>query len=79
MVYASLQHAAAVAVRSDNDAVRSDSVKDELRIFRGQTVQTLLNDMIAIQILYKLNNLISECMYDCFNLHKQLSTSQVEK
>jgi hypothetical protein len=51
MVDAPLQDTASVAVSSNLDTVSTDRVVDELVILRGKTVQALLNDMVAIEVL----------------------------
>lgn len=51
MVDASLQDTTSVSVRSDFDAVRGNSIVDELIVFRDQPVQALLNDVVAVQVL----------------------------
>lgn len=56
MINASLEDTATVTMGSDVNAVVSHSIKDELRVNRGQLVKTLLNDMVAIEILNKLDN-----------------------
>ncbi len=53
---------------SYNDAIESDSVEDELRILSGETVETFLDYMVAIQILDQLDNPILQCTNDGLDL-----------
>jgi hypothetical protein len=60
MVNATLKDAAAVTMGSDINAVGADSIKDELSINWGKLIETLLDDMVAVQILDKLNNSVAK-------------------
>ena len=51
MVDAALENAAAMPMGTNHNAVRSNSIEDELCIGGGEVIETLLNNMIAIQIL----------------------------
>lgn len=44
-----------MAMSSDNNTVASNSIVYELSIFDGKTIQTLLDDMIAIEVLNQLH------------------------
>lgn len=84
VIYATLQHATAMTMGSNGHAVGANSIKDELplvnevlprhekitylSIFRGETIQTFLNDMIAIQVLDELYYLTIESIDDGLNL-----------
>jgi hypothetical protein len=57
MVNAALQHAAAVAMGANLDTVVANGVEDELGVERAQLIETLLDDMIAVQVLDELNDL----------------------
>ena len=50
-VQAALNHAATMAVRTDFDAIFDDGVEDEIVLSRLEKVQTLLDDMITVEIL----------------------------
>jgi len=60
VVNATLKNAAAMAMGSNINAVGADSIKDELSIDRGELIETLLDDMVAVQILDKLNNSVTK-------------------
>lgn len=62
VVNAALQHAATVAVGTDVDTVASNCIEDELRIERGQLVQALLDDMVAVEILDQLDDLVAQSL-----------------
>lgn len=68
MIDAALQDTAAVAMSADGDAVLSDSIEDELRVFRGEVVEAFLNDMVAVEVLNEGNNLELECLDDLVDL-----------
>lgn len=50
VVDAALKDAATVTVRGDLDTVRRDGVVHKLVVLRGQMVQALLNDMVAVEV-----------------------------
>ena len=51
MVDAALENAAAMPMSTDHNAVRSNSIENELCISGGEVIKTFLNNMIAIQVL----------------------------
>ena len=51
VVNASLKHAASMAVGGHLDTVGANGVVDELVVLRGEAVEALLDDMIAVQVL----------------------------
>jgi ABC-type ATPase with predicted acetyltransferase domain len=69
MVDAALEHTAAMAVRANSDAVLADSIEDKLGILRLEMIQALLDDMIAVQILDKVDDLARESLDDHLDLH----------
>lgn len=56
MINAALEHAAAVTVGAHFNAAVANRVEDELRIEGTELVEALLDDMVAVQILNKLDN-----------------------
>lgn len=60
MIDAALNDATAVTVSANNDAMVRDSVDDELYILRFQVVETLLDDVVAVEILDHRNDLVLE-------------------
>jgi hypothetical protein len=57
MVNAALENAAAMAVSTDSDAVLAYRVEDELSLGRLEVVQALLDDVVAVQVLDKIDDL----------------------
>ena len=57
MVNAALKNTATMAMGANGDAVLAYSIKDELSLHRLEVVQTLLDDVVAVQILDEINNL----------------------
>ena len=45
-----------------------------LSVFRFQAIQTLLNDVIAIEILNKFDNFTLKCMHNSLNLWRVSAT-----
>ena len=68
MVDAALEHAAAMAMGANGDAILANSIEDELCILRLQVVQALLNDVVAVQVLNQLDDLVSKRKDDCLDL-----------
>jgi hypothetical protein len=68
VVNAALKDAAAMAMGSNINAMGANSIKDELSIGWGELVETLLNDMVSVQILNELNNSITKSIDDCLYL-----------
>jgi len=64
MIDATLNNTATVAVSTNCDAVLSDGIKDELRVLTGEPVETLLDDVVAVEILNHRNNLACQCVDD---------------
>jgi len=58
MVNAALQDAASMAMSAHGDTVGADGFIDELRILCTEAVKALLDDVVAIQILNKINNVL---------------------
>ncbi len=52
----------------NDDTVLADSIEDELGIFGAEMIETLLDDMIAIQVLDQINDLAFQSMDDGLNL-----------
>lgn len=73
VIDAALEDTAAMAVSADNDAVLANSIEDELGILRLEVVETLLNNMIAIQVLDQVDNLALK------RLDNELDLSDVSK
>lgn len=63
-----LKNAASVAMGADGDTVGSDSIEDELSILRGEMVQALLDDVVAVQVLNQVNDLVLQGVDDDLNL-----------
>ena len=57
-----------MTVSSDINTVSSNSIEDELGIGGGELVETLLDDVVAVEVLNKLNNSVSESIDDGLNL-----------
>lgn len=53
MIDTSLEYAASMAVSRDLNAVVADGVVYELVILRRKSIKTLLNDVIAVEVLDK--------------------------
>ena len=53
----SVVNAATMAMSANGDAVLAYSIKDELSLHGLEVVQTLLNDVVAVQILDEIYNL----------------------
>lgn len=68
VINAALKDAAAVAVSTDSNAVGSDSAENELSILGGKVVETLLDDMVAIQVLDQGDNLVLQGFNDNLDL-----------
>ena len=68
MIDTALEDAAAMTMGTDSNAVISHSIKDELGILSRETVQALLDDVIAVEILDKVDNLILESIDDSVDL-----------
>lgn len=60
VVDTSLENATSVSVRSDLDAVSGDGVVDELVVLGDQSVQTLLNDVVPVQVLDQSDDVQAE-------------------
>lgn len=59
VVNAALQDTASVSMGADNHTIGANCVIDELCVFGRKTVETLLDDMVAIQVLNQLHNMIT--------------------
>ena len=68
MINATLENTAAVTMGTNINAVKSNSIKDELSINGRELVETLLDDMITIQILDKLHDSVAEGIDDGLDL-----------
>ena len=68
VIDAALKNTAAVAVCTHDDAVSTDSIEDELCFLRGEVVQALLNDVVAVQVLDKGHNLVAKGVNDHVDL-----------
>jgi hypothetical protein len=68
MIDTPLQDTASMAVCADFNTALANGIKDELGFGRGELVQALLNDVIAIQILDKLNHPVTKSLSDEMNL-----------
>ena len=58
MINAALKDTTAVAVSAHSDAVGTDSIENELRILSNEAIETLLDDMVAIEVLDKLHDFV---------------------
>jgi hypothetical protein len=72
MVNAALQHATAMAMASNGQCIQSNSLEDEVRIRRAEVVQTLLDDMVAIEVLNEANDVLGQCFNDGLGLLRAL-------
>lgn len=70
VVDAALEDTAAMAVSTDNNAIFTNSIKNELGIIRLQSVQTFLDDMVAVKVLDELDDLLAEGIDDDIDLEK---------
>jgi hypothetical protein len=68
MVNATLKDAAAMTMSADNDTASANSVKDELGVLGRQVVETLLDDVVAVEVLDERNDFVSESLGDDFDL-----------
>jgi hypothetical protein len=64
MVDAALKNTAAVAMSTDNDAVFTHSIKDELCLGGFEVVQALLDDVVAIEVLDEIDYLAGQSSND---------------
>ena len=72
MVNAALQNATSVTVSSNSNAVSTHSIIDELSILSGQTVEALLDNMVSIQVLDKIDNTVTEGVDNSLGLKERL-------
>jgi len=68
MIDASLKDTAAMTMGADMNAFLTDSVEDELGILGLEMVETLLNDMVAVEVLDEQNNSVIKGADDGINL-----------
>jgi hypothetical protein len=68
MVNAALQNTASMAMSSNSHTVGTNSIIDELSILGGQTVKALLDNMVSIQVLDKVNDTIAKGVDDGLGL-----------
>ena len=68
MIDASLQDTAAVTVSADLDAGTSDSIVDKLATLSAKACETLLNDVVAVEVFDKSHNLVGQGCNDHVNL-----------
>lgn len=68
MIDTTLENAATVAMGADINAVSSDRVKDELRVNRSELVETLLDDVVTVEVLDELNDAVAKSADDDLNL-----------
>jgi len=68
MINAALKHTASVSVSSDSDHMSTDCVDDELSVGRLQVVETLLDDVIAVEVLNEGDDLTIKSFGDHLNL-----------
>lgn len=68
VIDAPLQDTASVSVGSDLDAVCGDGVVDELVVLRNEPVETLLDDVVPVEILDQANDVQAEGEDDGSNL-----------
>ena len=68
MIDATLEDAAAVTMSSDDNAMVADGIEDELSVMRTQVVETLLNDMVAVEVLDELHDIVFESGDDQLSL-----------
>jgi hypothetical protein len=68
MVNAALKNTASMTMSTNNHAVATNSLVDELSIFGRKAVKTFLDDVITIEILHKLNNIALQSANDGLSL-----------
>ena len=68
VVDAALQDTTAVSMSADNDTLGCNSIIDELRPLSTKTRQALLNDVVAVEILDKLDDGMAQGVNDHVNL-----------
>lgn len=68
MINAALEDAAAMTVSPNNNAVLSDSIKDELSILSLEVVKALLDHMITVEVLDEIDDLIAKSIHNHLNL-----------
>jgi len=68
VVNATLQDAAAMAMGSDDDTASANGIEDELGVLGRQVVETLLDDVVAVEVLDERDDIISESLGDDLDL-----------
>lgn len=68
VINAALKYAAAMTVCANRDAVLTDSIKDVLGFGGLEVIQTLLNDVVTIEILDKVDDLAGQRVDDHLRL-----------
>lgn len=68
MIDAALNNTAAVTVSTDAHAVGTNGLIDEIGCLSLQMIETLLDNMVAIQILHQLNHMVLQGTDDSLNL-----------
>ena len=64
MVNAALENAAAMTMGTHIDTVATDSIKDKLRVDRGEFVEALLDDVISVEVLNQFNHASAKSLGD---------------
>lgn len=68
VVDTTLQHTTAMAVGTDFDAVLADGIINELGVCGSEAVETLLDDVVTVEVLDELDNVIPQGNYDHLGL-----------
>lgn len=69
MIDAALKNTATVTVGTNVDTVLANRLEDESSVIGVQFVETLLNDVVAVEILDELNNLVAKSIFDELDLN----------
>jgi hypothetical protein len=68
VVNATLQDAAAMTMSTNDDTASANSVEDELGVLGRQVIKTLLDDVVAVEVLDERDNFVSESLGDDLDL-----------
>jgi hypothetical protein len=68
VVNATLQNAAAMTMSTNDDTASANSVEDELGVLGRQVVKTLLDDVVAVEVLDERDDFVSESLGDDLDL-----------
>jgi len=64
MIYTALKHAATMTMSSNFNAMTANGIVDELVVSGIESMQALLNNVIAVQVFDQSHNIWSQCNYN---------------